>query len=110
MSGLVIDNTTDLTFAHPCLLTPQARQTLAASTARVWMKSAIVEREAGDSAAQRRLLEEGLRRFPTYWKLWMMLGQVGVCRHRNCIQLYNKPVERGTQSTDAVSRKLKPRT
>jgi hypothetical protein len=41
------------------------------------MKSAIVEREAGDSAAQRRLLEEGLRRFPTYWKLWLMLGQVG---------------------------------
>jgi hypothetical protein len=40
------------------------------------MKSAIVEREAGDTAAQRRLLEEGLRRFPAYWKLWMMLGQV----------------------------------
>lgn len=40
------------------------------------MKSAIVEREAGDGAAQRRLLEEGLRRFPADWKLWVMLGQV----------------------------------
>jgi hypothetical protein len=57
----------------------QARQNLSASTARVWMKSAIVEREAGDTGAQRRLLEEGLRRFPTYWKLWMMLGQVRAC-------------------------------
>jgi pre-mRNA-processing factor 6 len=58
------------------LLLLQARENLKASTARVWMKSAIVEREAGDNAAQRKLLEEGLKRFPADWKLWMMLGQV----------------------------------
>jgi pre-mRNA-processing factor 6 len=40
------------------------------------MKSAIVEREAGDAAAERSLLEEGLRRHPGFWKLWLMLGQL----------------------------------
>jgi len=54
----------------------QARETESCSTARVWMKSAIVEREAGDGAAQRSLLEEGLRRHPAFWKLWLMLGQL----------------------------------
>ena len=32
---------------------------------RVWMKSAIVEREVGDVAEERRLLAEGLDKFPT---------------------------------------------
>jgi hypothetical protein len=54
----------------------QARDTQTASTARVWMKSAIVEREAGDAAAQRALLEEGIKRFPSFWKMWLMLGQL----------------------------------
>lgn len=45
--------------------TLQARDSLTASTARVWMKSAIVEREAGNKVAQRQLLEEGLKRFPS---------------------------------------------
>jgi pre-mRNA-processing factor 6 len=40
------------------------------------MKSAIVEREAGDAAAERALLAEGLRRFPGFWKLYLMLGQL----------------------------------
>jgi pre-mRNA-processing factor 6 len=40
------------------------------------MKSAIVEREAGDAAAERALLAEGLRRFPAFWKLYLMLGQL----------------------------------
>jgi len=64
---------------------PQARSNLSASTARVWMKSALVEREAGDAAAQRRLLEEGLKRFNNYWKLWMMLGQVGGGARIHCV-------------------------
>lgn len=54
----------------------QARDSPTASTARVWMKSAIVEREAGDLAAERALLTEGLRRFPSFWKMWLMLGQL----------------------------------
>lgn len=57
-------------------LLAKARETESCSTARVWMKSAIVEREAGDEAAERGLLEEGLRRHPGFWKLWMMLGQL----------------------------------
>ncbi|GBF98664.1 hypothetical protein Rsub_11658 [Raphidocelis subcapitata] len=57
-------------------LLAKARATEACSTPRVWMKSAIVEREAGDAAAERGLLEEGLRRHPAFWKLWLMLGQL----------------------------------
>jgi pre-mRNA-processing factor 6 len=40
------------------------------------MKSAIVEREAGDAAAERALLGEALRRFPAFWKLYLMMGQL----------------------------------
>eukprot|EP00879_Flechtneria_rotunda_P025385 GHRR01026972.1.p1 GENE.GHRR01026972.1~~GHRR01026972.1.p1 ORF type:complete len:200 (+),score=46.49 GHRR01026972.1:748-1347(+) len=57
-------------------LLAKARETSTASTARVWMKSAIVEREAGNTTAQRSLLEEGLKRFPSFWKMWLMLGQL----------------------------------
>ena len=43
---------------------------------RVWMKSAIVEREVGDADAERALLVEGLDKFPSSWKMWIMLGQL----------------------------------
>jgi predicted Zn-dependent protease len=49
-------------------LLAKARETDTASTARVWMKSAIVEREAGDVNSQRELLQEGLKRFPSEWQ------------------------------------------
>ncbi|XP_077241716.1 protein STABILIZED1-like [Tasmannia lanceolata] len=45
-------------------------------TERVWMKSVIVERELGDVSEERRLLEEGLKLFPSFFKLWLMLGQL----------------------------------
>ncbi|KAL8142470.1 hypothetical protein V2J09_015502 [Rumex salicifolius] len=45
-------------------------------TERVWMKSAIVEREMGNNDEERRLLDEGLKRFPLFYKLWLMLGQL----------------------------------
>ncbi|RCV17769.1 hypothetical protein SETIT_3G246400v2 [Setaria italica] len=45
-------------------------------TERVWMKSAIVERELGNLSEERRLLEEGLKLFPSFFKLWLMLGQM----------------------------------
>ncbi|XP_031482456.1 protein STABILIZED1 [Nymphaea colorata] len=45
-------------------------------TERVWMKSAIVERELGNTPEERRLLEEGLKLFPSFFKLWLMLGQL----------------------------------
>ena len=34
----------------------------------------MVEREAGDAAAERGLLAEGIRRFPYFWKLHLMRG------------------------------------
>ncbi|CAN6817149.1 unnamed protein product [Brassica oleracea] len=43
---------------------------------RVGMKSAIVERELGNLEEERRLLHEGLKQFPTFFKLWLMLGQL----------------------------------
>ncbi|RVX20082.1 Protein STABILIZED 1 [Vitis vinifera] len=45
-------------------------------TERVWMKSAIVERELGNTGEERRLLGEGLKLFPSFFKLWLMLGQL----------------------------------
>ncbi|XP_054786548.1 protein STABILIZED1-like isoform X2 [Prosopis cineraria] len=45
-------------------------------TERVWMKSAIVERELGNIDEERRLLDEGLNLFPSFFKLWLMLGQL----------------------------------
>ncbi|KAG7544452.1 PRP1 splicing factor N-terminal [Arabidopsis suecica] len=60
----------------------RARMTLAkarerGTTGRVWMKSAIVERELGNVDEERRLLEEGVKKFPAFFKLWLMLGQLG---------------------------------
>lgn len=48
----------------------------ASSTQRVWMKSAVVERELGDVTEERRLLKAALERFPYFDKLWLMLGQL----------------------------------
>jgi Tetratricopeptide repeat len=48
----------------------------ASSTQRVWMKSAVVERELGNTAEERRLLRAALERFPYFDKLWLMLGQL----------------------------------
>ncbi|KAL3680864.1 hypothetical protein R1sor_023820 [Riccia sorocarpa] len=45
-------------------------------TERVWMKSAIVERELGNVKEEKQLLEEALKRFPGFHKLWLMLGQL----------------------------------
>ncbi|KAH0978655.1 hypothetical protein GBA52_005832 [Prunus armeniaca] len=45
-------------------------------TERVWMKSAIVERGLGNVEEERKLLDEGLKKFPSFFKLWLMLGQL----------------------------------
>ena len=57
-------------------LLSKAREHPAASTPRVWMKSAVVERELGDPVAERQLLLDGLARFPDFDKLHLMLGQL----------------------------------
>ncbi|KAL3621600.1 Protein STABILIZED1 [Castilleja foliolosa] len=43
---------------------------------KIWMKSAIVERELGNTVEERSFLDEGLKRFPSFYKLWLMLGQL----------------------------------
>lgn len=60
----------------------KARASDSSSTQRVWMKSAIVERELGDVLAEARVLEEGLSKFPYFDKLWLMLGQLEERRGR----------------------------
>lgn len=54
----------------------KARASDSSSTQRVWMKSAIVERELGDAGAEARVLQEGIAKFPYFDKLWLMLGQL----------------------------------
>ena len=46
-----------------------------ASTERVWMKSALLEREAGDVNAELALLDEAIGLYPTFAKYYMMGGQ-----------------------------------
>jgi len=46
-----------------------------AGTERIWMQSAILEREAGDAETHLNLLLEGLKKYPQFDKLWMMLIQ-----------------------------------
>ena len=40
------------------------------------MKAAIVERELGNADMERHFLKEGIQKFPTFAKFWMMLGQL----------------------------------
>lgn len=48
-----------------------------APSPRVWMKSALLEREdpAAGAGAERVLLDEGLEKFPLDWKMWLMRAQ-----------------------------------
>ena len=45
-------------------------------TERVWMKSAIVERELANYVEERRLLDKELKRFPLFFKLWLKPGRL----------------------------------
>jgi pre-mRNA-processing factor 6 len=44
-------------------------------TPRVWMKSAVLERQMGNHDTELKLIETALGKFPKYDKLWIMLGQ-----------------------------------
>jgi len=46
-----------------------------AGTARVWMKSALLERDAGDLDAAIKLLHEGVGKYAEFDKMWIMLLQ-----------------------------------
>eukprot|EP00004_Rigifila_ramosa_P016167 TRINITY_DN3809_c0_g1_i1.p1 TRINITY_DN3809_c0_g1~~TRINITY_DN3809_c0_g1_i1.p1 ORF type:complete len:761 (-),score=160.81 TRINITY_DN3809_c0_g1_i1:574-2856(-) len=59
----------------------RARQLLAkartmAGTERVWLKSAVLERQLGFVDSQRILLDEALQRFPLFHKLWIVRAQM----------------------------------
>lgn len=58
------------------IILAKARDHPEASSERVWLKSAILERFAGDISAQRDILHQGIRKYPTAWKLHIMLGQM----------------------------------
>ena len=62
------------------LILAKAREHPPASTARVWMKSAMVEREAGDAAAERSLLQVGwCRGCAMAGGGWRAVGDGGCC-------------------------------
>lgn len=45
-------------------------------SARVWLKSALYERNEGNLDASITLLREAISKYPTYWKFHLMLGQL----------------------------------
>jgi pre-mRNA-processing factor 6 len=53
-----------------------------ASTARVVMKSAKLEWQLGDLEAAKELLKDGVKKYPTYPKLWMIIGQIAQQENR----------------------------
>eukprot|EP00736_Rhodelphis_marinus_P011035 Rmarinus@m.12531 len=55
-------------------LLEKARQR--SSTARVWMKSAVLERDLDNTQGEQEMLDRGLRLFPTFEKLHLMRGQL----------------------------------
>mmetsp|Transcript_51523 Transcript_51523/g.129258 ORF Transcript_51523/g.129258 Transcript_51523/m.129258 type:complete len:918 (+) Transcript_51523:185-2938(+) len=50
-------------------------------TARIFLKSALLERECGQAEAEAKLLDEGLAKFPREPKLWLMRAQLE-CRRQ----------------------------
>jgi pre-mRNA-processing factor 6 len=47
-----------------------------ADTERVWMKSAVLERQLNKNKEALDLLDEALKKFPSFPKLWMIKGQI----------------------------------
>ncbi|MCO5589774.1 hypothetical protein L7F22_043743 [Adiantum nelumboides] len=45
-------------------------------SARVWLKSALYERDEGNLEASIILIREAIVKYPTYWKFHLMLGQL----------------------------------
>jgi pre-mRNA-processing factor 6 len=43
---------------------------------RVWLKSALLEREVGDYSEALRLLDDGITKYPSFSKFYMMAGQI----------------------------------
>jgi pre-mRNA-processing factor 6 len=61
-------------FPRARALFAKARRT--APSARVYMKSALLERQDNRQHAALNLLEEGIQAFSSAWKMWLMLAQL----------------------------------
>ena len=77
-----------------------------APTARIYMKSALLERECGQYENALVLLEEGLKQYPNFDKLYMMAGQLysdELAKTKDNLDLARKFYQRGLQHcTDNV--------
>ena len=72
---------------------------------RVWIKSAALERELDNFEEEKRLIDEGLRKFPKSWKLWLMLGQAEERRENkanNSMECARVAYERGIKACPSV--------
>lgn len=63
----------DRKFEDASKLLALARQK--APSPKVWMKSAMLQRQLHNYTLELSLLEEGTKKYPEFAKLWMMLGQ-----------------------------------
>ena len=59
---------------------------------RVWMKSIIYEKTLTNPANEKKLLYERIKHFPSFFKLWLMLGQLGgkFARFEDAREIYQK--------------------
>ena len=63
-------------FERARVILAKAREHPDASSERVWIKSAVLERFDNNVDAQRDILHQGIKKYPTAWKLHIMLGQM----------------------------------
>jgi len=72
-----------------------------APTARIYMKSALLEREWQQYTKALELLEEGLKKYPTFDKMFMMGGQIcseDMIKDRTNLDKARKYYQRGLQN------------
>ena len=71
-----------------------------APTKNVWLKSAIIEWEAGNLAVEEKILEAALNRYPRFDKLWMMYAQLAEEREdlKKARKRYHQAVTKCPQS------------
>ena len=71
-----------------------------APTARIYMKSALLERECGKFDVALDLLDEGLQKYSSFAKMWMMSGQIcseDLTKDRSSLGRARKYYQRGLQ-------------
>jgi pre-mRNA-processing factor 6 len=80
-------------------------------TDRVWMKSALLEIEVGDTITALALLDEALEKYPTFAKCFMMAGQIcsapQIVTVIGAAQLVENPAHNPDRARDYYSRGIK---